>query len=62
MTSIPVDLQRKLDRRWAARFAKSAPAAALRLENQIQRFAAAAKVKKKAGLVKRTGLRSTRLV
>lgn len=48
MCDIPLDLQRKLEQRWAARFARPVPPVApnkQELEGQDQKFAAPAKSK-----------------
>jgi len=49
MCEIPLDLQRKLERRWAARFARSVPRVApnkQESEGPVQRLAEATKSKK----------------
>jgi hypothetical protein len=60
MSSIPVDLERRFEQRWAARFfppAASAARQAHRLE-QCQQLAAPGKSKRKARRVESAGLRS----
>jgi hypothetical protein len=59
--SIPLDLQRRLEQRWAAKFARPEPISAPRLENQNQQLAAPIKVKKKTRRVEPTGLKSVPL-
>jgi hypothetical protein len=61
MSSIPLDLQRKFERRWAARFSRPNPLAGLQEhqpERQDQRLAAPAKDKRKTRRIKPAGLRS----
>ena len=53
---IPLDLQRKCEQRWAARFARPTPSAAPQPESQNQQLAAPVEAKEKAGEV--AGLRS----
>jgi hypothetical protein len=55
MCEIPLDLQRKLERRWAARFARSVPPVApkkQKLEWQDQQAAASAGSKRKTRWLK----------
>ena len=58
---IPLDLQRKCEQRWAARFARPTPSATPQghqPESQNQQLAAPAEAKEKAGRVEAAGLRS----
>jgi hypothetical protein len=58
---VPVDLQRKCEQRWAARFARPAPLAAPKghqPESQKQQLAAPAEAKEKTGQVEAAGLGS----
>jgi hypothetical protein len=60
MCEVPLDLQRKFERRWAARFARPTPPAASQAhqpEGQNQQLAAP-EAKEKAGRVEAVGLRS----
>jgi hypothetical protein len=57
MSRIPLDLERRFERRWAARFFPQAASAApkgRRLEGQGQKLAAAKGKEKPAGLNRRT--------
>jgi hypothetical protein len=45
MYEIPLDIQRKFERRWAARFAREVPPAAPRSQPQQQQLSAPAKAK-----------------
>jgi hypothetical protein len=56
MCDIPLDLERRFERRWAARF--SGPAKVHRLEGQQQRVTTPDKSKRKTRRVKSAGLRS----
>jgi hypothetical protein len=47
MCEIPLDLQRKFERRWAARFAQSVPPKKQELEGQDQQPATSAESKRK---------------
>lgn len=61
MASIPLDLQRRFERRWAARFARRAPPVAPQEhqpESQKQQSAAPAEFKRKSPRVGPTGLKS----
>jgi hypothetical protein len=61
MCEVPLDLQRKFERRWAARFARPSPPPAPQAhqpESQNQQLAAPAEAKEKAGRVEAAGLRS----
>jgi hypothetical protein len=61
MSIIPLDLQRRCEQRWAARFGRPVPPAAPqrhRLEGESQQLAAPAKANRKTRRVKPTGLRS----
>ena len=52
MSKIPLDIQRKCERRWAARLVRSAPSATPqrhRLASQSERAAEPAKAPRKAG-------------
>ena len=58
---VPLDLQRKCEQRWAARFARPAPSAAPKghqPESQNQQLAAPAEAKEKTGRVEAAGLGS----
>jgi hypothetical protein len=60
MCDIPLDLQRRLEQRWAARFARPAPSVAPKkqgLEGQEQQPAASAKSKRRTRRVEAAGLR-----
>jgi hypothetical protein len=46
MYEIPLDIQRKFERRWAARFAREVPPAAPRSQPQQQQLSAPAKAKR----------------
>jgi hypothetical protein len=59
MCDIPLDLQRKLEQRWAARFARQAPEPSSQKsdhEKQDQQLGAPAKVNRKTGRAEPTGL------
>jgi hypothetical protein len=61
MCDIPVDLQRKLEQRWAARLARPVPPSApheLRHETPDQPLATAGKAKMKTRQAEAVGLRS----
>ena len=60
MCDIPLDLQRRFEKRWAARFARPAPPVAPKeeLEGQDQPPAARGKAKRKPRRVEAAGLRS----
>ncbi len=59
MNGIPLDLQRRFEQRWAARFSSPvASAAPNRLERQSQQLAAPGKSKRKTRRVESAGLRS----
>jgi hypothetical protein len=60
MASIPLDLQKRCEQRWAARFARPAPSAAPKRqpESQKQQLAAPAEAKEKTGRVEAAGLGS----
>ena len=65
MCDIPLDLQRKFEQRWAARFAQPVPLAPPKkqdLEGQDQQLAAPAKSKRKTRRVEAAGLRSAAAV
>ena len=60
MCEIPLDLQRKLERRWAARFARAVPPVAPNKqepEGPGRRLAEAAKIEEAARRAEPTGLR-----
>jgi hypothetical protein len=56
MCDIPLDLQRKFEQRWAAKFARPAPNRQ-ELEGQDQRLGAPAKSKRKTRRVDAAGLK-----
>jgi hypothetical protein len=61
MSVIPLDLQRRFEQRWAARFARQVPPAATKKhghEKQVQQFSAHGKAKSKARRLNSAGLRS----
>jgi hypothetical protein len=61
MSIIPLDLERRFEQRWAARFSRPIVAAAPekhQLEKQDQPIAALPKAKRKARRVEAAGLRS----
>jgi hypothetical protein len=61
MSSIPLDLQRRCEQRWAARFSRSVgPFASLKqgLEKESQQIAAPGEGKRKTRRVKLAGFRS----
>jgi hypothetical protein len=63
MSSIPLDLQRRFERRWAARFVRPAASAAPkggRLEGQGQKLVATSKLTQKTRRVESAGLSSDR--
>jgi hypothetical protein len=58
---VPLDLQRKCEQRWAARFARPAPSVAPKghqPQSQNQQLAAPAEAEEKAGRVEAAGLGS----
>src|SRR5262245_7946232 len=57
MSSIPLDIQRKCEQRWVARFARPVPPSAPH-EHRIQQSAPPGKTKKKTRRTKAAGLRS----
>jgi hypothetical protein len=60
MCDIPLDLERRFERRWAARFAQPAPAAVFQKhghEKQGQQVAAPSKAKKKTSQVEVAGFK-----
>jgi hypothetical protein len=57
MSIVPLDLQRRCEQRWAARFSRPNPLAAPH-EHQDQQLAAPAKDKRKTRRIKPAGLRS----
>jgi len=60
MSNIPLDLERRCEQRWAARFCRPAPPAAPQSQpqQQQQQLSEPAKAKGKARRVKSGGLRS----
>ena len=63
MCTIPLDLQRKLEQRWAARFARQAPEPSSQKrehEKQDQQLGAPAKAKRKTHRTEPAGSRSAR--
>jgi hypothetical protein len=59
--SVPLDLQRKCEQRWLARFERSAPSAAPQrheVDSQNQQLAGPAKAEEKTDLVEAAGLES----
>jgi hypothetical protein len=62
MFDIPLDLQRKFEQRWAARFARPAPPAAPQSQLQQQQLSEPAKAKRKTRRVKAAGLRPSSAV
>jgi hypothetical protein len=65
MSIIPLDVQRRCEQRWAARFARQAPEPSSQKsehEKQGQQSVAPAKAKEKARPVEPAGLISTRAV
>jgi hypothetical protein len=59
MSLIPLDLQRRFEQRWAARFCRPAPPAAPQSQpQQQQQLSEPAKAKRKTRRVKSAGLRS----
>ena len=58
MSAVPLDLQRRCEQRWAARFLRPMPTTPQRqFERQDQKLAAPGKAKRKTRRVKATGLR-----
>ena len=57
MCDVPLDVQRKFEQRWAARFAQPAPPKAQELEGQDQHAAAFAESKRKTRRVEAAGLK-----
>jgi hypothetical protein len=60
MSIIPLDLQRRCEQRWAARFARPVPLAAPqrhRLEGESHQLAAPAKAKRKTRRVEAAGFK-----
>jgi hypothetical protein len=57
MSNIPLDLQRKCDQRWAARFVRLAPSATPQ-RDRLEQLYAPAKANRKNRQVETTGLRS----
>ena len=65
MSSIPLHLERRCERRWAARFAQHVPESSSEksdYEKHGQRLGAAAKAKRKTRLAGPAGLKSVRTV
>ena len=65
MSIIPLDVQRRCERRWAARFVRQAPEPSSEKsehEKHGQRLGAAAKAKRKTRLAEAAGLKSDRTV
>jgi hypothetical protein len=65
MSSIPLDLERRFERRWAARFVRYATepwSEKSEYEKHGQRLGEAAKAKRKTRLAGPTGLKSARTV
>jgi hypothetical protein len=58
MCDVPLDLQRKFEQRWAARFAQPVPPKKQELEGQDQQAAALPNQKKKTRRLSSAGLRS----
>jgi hypothetical protein len=58
MGDVPLDLQRKFEQRWAARFAQTVPPKKQELEGQDQQAAAPAKSKEETRRLSSAGLRS----
>src|SRR6266403_3004802 len=59
---IPLDLERRFERRWAARFCRPAAPAAPQSQPQQQQVSEPAKAKRKTRRVKAAGLRSAPVV
>ncbi len=64
MSIIPLDLQRRCEQRWAARFSRSEPVASRKQgpERESQQIAAPGKGKRKTHRIKPAGLRSASAV
>ena len=63
MSSIPLDLERRFERRWAARFVRQAPQLSSEKSEYGslgQRLGEAAKAKRKTRLARPAGLKSVR--
>jgi hypothetical protein len=58
MPDIPLDLQRRFEQRWAARFVRSAALKKQELEKQDQQLTEAGKDKRKTHRIKPVGIRS----
>jgi hypothetical protein len=56
MREIPLDLQRKFEQRWAARFVRRVPPKKQELEGQDQQLATSAKSKEKTRRAEPAGL------
>ena len=59
MSSIPLDLERRFERRWAARFVRQAPEPS---SEKSARLGEAAKAKRKNRLARPAGFKSARTV
>ena len=57
MSSIPLDVERRFEQRWAARFCSPAEPQKHRLERQCEQLASPGKGKRKTRRVESTGLR-----
>jgi hypothetical protein len=58
MSNIPLDLERRCEQRWAARFCRPAPPAAPQSQPQQQQLSEPAKARRKTRRIKAAGLRS----